>query len=145
MSAPSEQTCVHAQCAEGPDLAVAAAFGAEQVVEAAVDVGDDRERNREVVAVSSESFWRGEGDNDDGGVTELVEVVAHGDHVFLTGQSSKVSVQHQYERASALVGGAPDLSGVIDEFEFGERVADAECHVRVLSASSTPRWKVGYA
>ncbi|MGE0307640.1 MAG: hypothetical protein AB7Q27_17980, partial [Acidimicrobiia bacterium] len=80
---------------------------------------------------------------DDGGVTELVEVVAHGDHVFLAGQSSKVAVQHEYQRTSVLVGGAPDLAGVIDEFDVRERVADAEGHVRVLSASSTPRWKVG--
>jgi hypothetical protein len=114
-------------------------FCAEQVVQAAVDVGDDGERNGEVVAVTSESFGRGEGDDDDGCVTELVEVIAHGDHVFLAGQSSKVAMEHQYERASAVITVAPYLAGVIDEFEVREWVADAECHVRVLRASSTPR------
>ena len=110
----SQQACVHAQHAQGPDLAVAAAFGTEQLVQAAVDVGDDGERNREVVAVSYQSFRRCEGNNDNSGVTELVEVVAHGDHVFLTRQSSKVSMEYQYQRASALIGGAPDLPGVIE-------------------------------
>ena len=139
MSPAQEQTCIHAQRAEGPDLSVAAALGAEQTVQAAVDVGDDGERNGEVVAVTSESFGRGEGDDDDVCVTELVEAIAHGDHMFLTRQSSKVTVQHQYERASAVITGAPDLACVIDEFEVREWVADAECHVRVLSASSTSR------
>jgi hypothetical protein len=145
MSPSQEQTCVHAQCAERPDLPVAAVFCAEQVVQAAVDVGDDGERNGKVVAVGSEPFGRGEGDDDDVCVTELVEVIAHGDHVFLAGQSSKVTVQHQYEWASAVIIGAPDLAGVIGEFEVREWVSDAECHVRVLRASLTLRWNVGVA
>jgi hypothetical protein len=144
-SSAAEQTRIHAQRAEGPDLAVAAAFGAEQAVQAAVDIGDDRERNREVVTVGSESFGCGEGDNSDGGVTELVEVIAHGDHVFLAWQSSKVSVQYQHEGVSTLFGGVPGPASVIDEFEVWESVADAVGHVRVLSASSTSRWTVGYA
>jgi len=65
--------------------------------------------------------------------------------VFLTGQSSKVTVQYQYELATAMITGAPDPAGVIDEVEVGERVANAECHVMVLRASSTPRSKVGHA
>jgi len=128
MAPSSEQTCVHPQGAERPDLAIAPSLGAEQSVQAAVDVGDDGEGNCEVVAVGGESFGRGEGDDDDGCVTELVEMVAHGDHVFLAWQSSKVTVQHQYEWVAAMIFGVPDLAGVIDEFEVGERVADAEGH-----------------
>lgn len=145
MAPSQEQTCVHPQRAERPDLAIATSLGAEQSVQAAVDVGDDGEGNREVVAVGIESFGRGEGDDDDGCVTELVEVIAHGDHMFLTGQSSKVTVQHQYEWAAAMITGTPDLAGVIDEFEVGERVADAECHdalnpLLATAAALTTNW-----
>jgi len=48
--------------------------------------------------------------------------------VFLAWQSSKVTVQHQYEWVAAMIIGVPDVAGVIDEFEVGERVADAEGH-----------------
>ena len=39
---------------------------------------------------------------------------AHGDHMFLAGQSSKMPMEHQHQWASTLVGRAPDLSAVID-------------------------------
>jgi len=48
--------------------------------------------------------------------------------VFLTWQSSKVTVQHQNERLAEMITGAPELAGVINEFEVGEQVADAERH-----------------
>ena len=92
-----------------------------------------------MVAVGAEPFGCGERDDDDGCVAELVEVIAHGDHVFLTWQSSKVTVQHQNQWPAAMIPGAPDLTGVIDEFEVRERVADADGHAMVLKASSTPR------
>ncbi len=81
-----------------------------------------------MVAVGSESFWRGEGDDGDCCVTELLEVIAHGDHMFLTWQSSKVTMQHQNERAAAMIAGAPKLASVIDQFEVWHRVADSERH-----------------
>ena len=109
------------------------------MVEDSVDVGDHVEGDSKVAPVCGQAFGGRKGDDGDPGVTELVEVIAHGDQVFLTWQSSKVTVQHQYEWAAALITGAPDLTGVIDEFEVGEQVADAECHVMVLRASSPPR------
>jgi hypothetical protein len=72
-----------------------------------------------VFAVRRQPVGCGEGDDDDGGVTELGAVIAHGDHVFLARQSSKVAVQHQHERSPAMVGRAPPLAGVIDELEVG--------------------------
>ncbi len=130
-SAAKQQSRVHAQRAKRPDLAGATAVSAEQLVQTAVDIGDDRKWNRQVVAVSSESFRCGKGGNDDVGVRELVEVIAHGDHMFLTRQSSKVSMEYQYQRAASLVGGTPDLPVVIDEFDIGKQIADTQRHVRV--------------
>ena len=59
---------------------------------------------------------------------ELVEVIAHGDHVFLAGQSSQVPVQYQHEWPAAHLGGAPRPTLVIDEFHVRERVTDVEAH-----------------
>ena len=93
----SQEPGVHPDGAGGPHLAVAAPFGAEQSVERPVSVGDHFEGKMEVLTVRGEAFGGGEGDDGDPGVTELVEVIAHGDHVFLAGQSSKVPVQDQHE------------------------------------------------
>lgn len=122
------QSDVHPQRAERPDLTAAAALGAEQSVHLAVDVGDDGERNVEMLAVGRESPRRGEGDDDDVGVTEMADVFAHGEHVFLARQSSQVAVQHQYQWTLTLFGGAPRLPGVVDEFHVGQSVADAKGH-----------------
>ena len=55
-------------------------------------------------AVGDEPRWvAGEGDDDRESVTELVEVVAHGDHVFLTRQSSQVAMQHEHQRPAPMV------------------------------------------
>ena len=48
-------------------------------------------------AVVRKPLRRRERDDDDGGVTELGEVIAHGDHVFLAGQSSQVPVEYQHQ------------------------------------------------
>ena len=88
-----------------------------------------------------------EGDDGDPGVTELVEVIAHGDHVFLAGQSSKVPVQDQHEWSAAHLGGAPRSTLVVDEFDVRERVTDVEGHVvspvRVDRRSQCRRLEVG--
>lgn len=44
----------------------------------------------------------GERHDDDHGVTEPVEVLAHGEHVFLAGQSSEMAVQHQHHRTTVV-------------------------------------------
>ena len=80
------------------------ASGTEQPIEDPVDVGDDREVDVEVGAVGGEPRRVvGEGDDDRERVTELVEVVAHGDHVLLARQSSEVAVQHEQERSATVV------------------------------------------
>ena len=78
--------------------------------------------------VGGQAIGCGEGDDRDPGVTELVEVIAHGDHVFLAGQSSKVPVQDQHEWSAAHLGGAPRTNLVIDEFQVRERVTDVDGH-----------------
>jgi hypothetical protein len=124
----AQEPCVHPQRARRPHLSVAASLGTKQVVERAVGVGDDIEGESEVLAVRGGAFRGGEGDDGDPGVTELVEVIAHGDHMFLAGQSSKVPVQDQHEWPAAQVGAAPRLTFVIDKFDVWERVAHVEGH-----------------
>lgn len=96
-----------------------------------------------MVSVGGEPFWCGEGNHDDGGITKPVEVIAHGDHVFLARQSSEVSVQDQHKRMSALVESAPGLSSMVNKFNVGKLVADAQGHEMLRRASSIPRWNVG--
>jgi hypothetical protein len=101
----------------------------EQFIEDSVGVSDDIEREPKVRPVGGEAFGGGEGDDGDPGVTELVEVIAHGDHVFLAGQSSEVPVQDEHEWPATHLGGAPRPTLVIDELDIGERVTDVEDHV----------------
>ena len=79
--------------------------------------------------VCGQAFGGGEGDDGNPGVTELVEVIAHGDHVFLAGQSSQVPVQDQHQWSSSQLGRAPRPTVVVDKLDVGERVADVEGHV----------------
>ena len=68
----------------------------------------------------------GERDHHREGVAESVEVVAHGDHVFLAGESSEVAVQDQHEWPAALVAEPPGSAFVIDEGDVGEELALAD-------------------
>lgn len=144
----AEQTCVHHHRAGRPDLAERSTTGPEQVVEAPVDVGEQRELDLEVISVGGEPLWVvAEGDDDGKGVTELIEVIAHGDHVFLARQSSEVAVQDQHQRATAMVVESPPMSVVIDEGDVREHVTLADHlsvgHAMAPRASSMPRWNVG--
>lgn len=127
-SAGADQSCVHPDGAQRPDLAVRAALGAEQFVEDSVGVSDDIKGESKVSPVGGQSFGGGEGDDGDPGVTELVEVVAHGDHVFLARQSSQVPVQDQHKWSATHLGCAPRPTLMVDEFDVGKRVADVEGH-----------------
>lgn len=76
-------------------------------------------------------------------------MIAHGDHVFLARQSSKVSVQDQHERPAAMLLEAPPTPFVIDEDDGRDHVALADHavggHERFRRASSTSRRNVGCA
>ena len=124
----ANESSVHPQGAERPYLTVRSLLGAEQVVQHPVAVGDHVEGHLEVASVAGQSFGRSEGDHGDLRVIELVEVIAHGNHVFLAGQSSQVSVQDQYEWAPSKFGGVPGLTVVVDELDVGEGVTDSEGH-----------------
>ena len=129
---------MHADGARGPHLAVAAPFGAEQSVERPVGVGNDVEGQMKVLPVRGETLRDCEGDDRDPGVTELIKVIAHGDHVLLAGQSSQMSVQDQHEGPAAHLRGTPRPTLVIDEFHFREWVTDVES--QALSPACAPRW-----
>ena len=85
----------------------------------------------------------GEGHDDGKGVTQLIEVIAHGDHVFLTRQSSEVPVQGQYQRSTAMLLETALTPFVIDEDDSGNQVALADHALAVMGGSagcrSTPR------
>lgn len=120
---------VHPDGARRPHLPAGASHSAEQPVQDSVNVGHDVEGESKVLSVCSETFGSGEGDDRDPGVTELFEVIAHGDHVFLAGQSSEVPVQDQYQWPPSHLGRAPRLTLVVDELEVGEIVTDLEAHI----------------
>jgi hypothetical protein len=80
-STAAEQSSVRFQRTGGPHLPASAPIGAEQSIEPPVGVREDHERQFEVIAIRAESSRVGEGDEGDDGVTELVDLIAHGDHV----------------------------------------------------------------
>ena len=128
-STGADEPEIHPDRARRPDLAVRATFCTEQFVEDSVGVSDDIEWEPKVCPVGGQAIGCGEGDDRDPGITELVEVIAHGDHVFLAGQSSQVPVQDQHEWPATHPGGAPRPTLVIDKLDLRERVTDLEGHV----------------
>ena len=124
----ADESCIHPDRADRPHLAVGASLGTQESVERPVGVGDDIEGEFKVRPVGGEPLRGGEGDDRDVGVAELVEVIAHGDHVFLARQSSKVPVQHQHEWSPTHLAGAPRPTLVIDELDIRKRVADLKGH-----------------
>ena len=147
-SVAAQQPGVHRNRAGGPHLADRAAARTEELVQDAVDVGEHREPDFHVVAEGGEPpSIVGERDDDGECVAHLSEVIAHGDHVFLAGQSSQVAVQDQHDRPTAMVLETPRVPFVIDEADRRNQIALADHvqgdHARLRSASSTPRWNVG--
>ena len=70
----------------------------------------------------------GEGDDDDLGATESFEVLAHGKHVLLAGQSSEMSVENEYDHPTPVLAEAPGLAAVVDEVDIGHVVAHPQRH-----------------
>ena len=64
-----------------------------------------------------------ERDHDRKRVTETAEVIAHGEHVFLAGQSSEVAMQDQQQGPTAMFAESPEVAVRIAEVDVGERVA----------------------
>lgn len=94
--------------------------GTEEVVQLTADVGENRHVEVEVLAVGGETIRiSGKCDDDGEDVGLAVEVGAHGAHVFLAGQSSKVAVQHHDEELIAMIAEPPRRSLVIDECAVG--------------------------
>ncbi len=131
-AAVAQQSGVHPQGADRPHLLETGAFGAEQSVEPAIDVGDDDERNRQVLPVRRQSFGRGERDDHDASILELIDVIANGGHVLLARQSSQVPVQHEHERSTELIRGSPHIAMVIHEFDPWQPIADPQRHQTTL-------------
>ena len=123
----SQEPGIHRDRARRPHLSHRSPTGAEQAVQLAVDLGEQRHVEVEVVPVSGEPrVVAGEGDHDGEDVGLAVEVIAHGDHVFLAGQSSEVAVQDHHEEPLAMFAEPPRLPFVVDEGEIGERVTFAD-------------------
>lgn len=93
-------------------------------------VADDRERVGETVAVASEDPRSGERDDHDFGVAELISSITHGVDMCLARDSSQMSVQDQHQGPSCYVTGSPRITGVIDQLEVGNRVADNDAVAR---------------
>jgi hypothetical protein len=54
-----------------------------------------------------------EGDEPDRGIAELGEAVAHGDRVFMAGQSSQVTVEDHYHRPTPVLRQPPPVTRII--------------------------------
>ncbi len=120
----SESSRVDPKRPRVPDLAVRAAPHLESSVQDPIRVGQDGKRQSEMVAVRGEVFGRRKGDRDDGGVTEFVEAVAHGDQVLLARQSHQVTMKDQQRGAARMVGESPPLASMIDQFDVVQTLAD---------------------
>ena len=81
-----------------------------------------------MVAVRGETINTSKGDNGDRGITKTVEMIAHGDHVFLARQSSEMTVQDQHQRSPPHLARLPRPTVVVDEFDVRQRLAHAQGH-----------------
>ena len=115
---------------------------AEQPVQRALRIADEGERRGEMAAMGGQPLGGGKRDHGDRGVTEVVDAIAHGDHVLLARQSSEVTVQHQHERAAHVIAGAPQPTVVVDQVDRWEGVTDTEGHAH-QSARVQPRRLMG--
>lgn len=136
-----EQPRIHRECARRPDPTERTTRCAERSVHRPIGVDEHRHIDlveAEMAAVRSGGHdTAGERDDRDVGVGEPVVVVAHGGHVFLTGQSSEMAVQHEHHGATAVLRHMPGCSVVIDEHEIGDGITHTD-HVRPARA----RWAV---
>ena len=82
-----------------------------------------------------QSCWISERDDRDLSISEFGESFAHGEDVFLTRQSSQVTVQDEHERnvPHAMIAGVPG-SRCRDEVETREEIAFAQCHTLNVDA-----------
>ena len=108
--------------------------GAEEPVQLAGRIGKDRERNAQAGAIGGETVGFGEGHHGDRRVGERVEVITYGDHALLARQSSEVAVQDQHDGLPPLLSDRPSVAVVVDEFDVGDQIADAQCHAAPLGA-----------
>jgi len=125
----ADKSHVHPDRSRRPHLTERSSSYSQQFVQDPISVSDDVEREPKARPVGGQTLGGRERDDRDPGVTELVEVIAHGDHVFLTGQSSEVPVQDQDEWSATHRGGAPRPTRMIGELEVGERLTEGEGHV----------------
>lgn len=144
LSAASHQAYVHGERAGRPHITNRATSGAEQVVQLSLTVGQQGKRQIEVFAVGRQLCRVvSERDHDRKRIAELIEVIAHDDHVFLAWQSSQVTMQDQQQRSAAMILEPPWRTFMIDEGDFGEEFALVDHvrggHARARRASSMPR------
>jgi hypothetical protein len=122
------QSDIHFQCASRPHLTGCPPDSAKQRVQGPVGVSDDIEWQPQIVAIEGETVNTGKANNGDPGITELVEVIAHGDHVLLTWQSGEVTVQDQHQRETPKLGRPPRPTVVVDEFNIGQQITNVQRH-----------------
>lgn len=86
-----------------------------------------------------QSIGLGERDDDDHRVTEVPQVFAHGEHVFLAGQSSEVAVQYQHHRTATVGAQHPRPPVLIDQLDVGDGISETKGHALILVAVSGRR------
>lgn len=98
----------------------------DKAVERPRPVRQDGKGDCEVGAVCGEPVGFGEGHHSDSCITEMGEMVAHGDHMFLAGQSSEVAVEDQDDRSASVLGQRPGAAVLIDEIHIWHGLANTQ-------------------
>ncbi len=92
-----------------------------------VGVDEHGELDSVVGHVAGDERWIGEHDERDVGLGwEVVEAVAHGDHVVGTGQSMQVAMEDEYHRAPAVLAQTPAAAVGGGEIDLGGGLADPD-------------------
>jgi SAM-dependent methyltransferase len=102
-------------------------------------VGQHGVRQRQATSVAPEVARRRERDEGDNRPVQLFEPVAHGDGVFLTGESGEVPVEDQHDGGPAVVRQSPSGAGGVRQVDVGGSVPDAHGHGQRTSPRAPDR------
>jgi hypothetical protein len=118
----AEEAGVHAQRSDRPDVVPLATCCAEEVVQLTLRIGDQGDscrRELQMVGGGTDALRVVcEADDDRLCLAEPVEVVAHGDHVFLAGQSSEMAVEDQDDGSAEQGVEMPGRSMAVDQLHI---------------------------
>lgn len=118
-----QQACVKEQGTRVVHVAERGSTQLELAVDGSIGVGEQGKWQVEVVAVVRQALRACEGHGGDVSVAEAVDLIAHGDQVFLAGQSHQVAMEDQHHGLTAMIGQRPGASFVVERREVVDWLA----------------------